>query len=75
MSERPPTNYRRQRLSQERAFLILVIAVLLVVGTGLIGLIWGATAALMGGLCLFGGSAIIVGLWFLLSLLEKWVGE
>ena len=53
----------------------LVIFVLVVVGTGLIGLIWGAWHALQGGLCLLGGAALIVGLWFLLSLIQRWVEE
>jgi hypothetical protein len=54
---------------------ILVIVVLVVGGTGLIGLIWGAWNALQGGLCLIAGAALISGLWFLLSLIQRWVED
>ena len=73
--KRPPTNYRQTRLKQERTLLWLVILVLVVGGTGLIGLIWGVRDALLGGFCLLSGAAIITGLWFLLRLLQKWVDE
>lgn len=73
--ERPPTNYRKTRRNQERALLVLVIVVLVCVGTGLIGLIWGREAALTGGLCLAGGAVLIAGVWLMLSLIEKWVGD
>jgi hypothetical protein len=70
-----PTNFRQTRRRQEKIQLILVIVVLVGVGTGLIGLIWGPFQALEGGLCLLAGAALITGLWLLLRLLEKWVGE
>jgi hypothetical protein len=73
--EQPPTNYRKTRRKQERTLLFLVIFVLVGIGTGLIGLIWGAQAVLTGGLCLLGGAVLIAGMWLLLSLIEKWVGE
>jgi hypothetical protein len=74
MPDQPlPTNYRKTRRDEERKLVILVILVLIVVGTGLIGLIWGAGAALLGGLCLLGGSALIGGLWLLLNLIQKFV--
>lgn len=72
---RPPTNYRENRRRQERRLLYLVVFVLVVVGAGLIGLIWGARAALLGGLILLGGAILIVGVWLLLSLLQKFVDE
>lgn len=70
-----PTDYRRQRRQHDRALLLLVVVVLVGFGSGLIGLIWGPGAALTGGLCLGGGAGLIIGLWLLLSLIEKWVGE
>jgi hypothetical protein len=63
------------RQNQERTLVILVILVLVVVGTSLIGLIWGIEVALGGAACLISGAALIGGLWFLLSLLQKWIGE
>lgn len=70
-----PTNYRKNRRQRERMLLLLVLFVLVGIGTGLIGLIWGANSAFLGGICLLGGGTLIVGLWFLLSLLEKLVGN
>lgn len=73
--DRPPTDYRRLRREGDRNLLLLVLVVLVVLGTGLIGLIWGPAAAITGGLCLFGGAGLIAVLWLLLSLVEKWVGD
>lgn len=72
---RPPTDFRKMRKNQDRALLILVLVVLVIFGDMLIGLIWGWPAAITGGLCLGAGGGLIVGLWFLLGLIEKWVGE
>lgn len=74
-NQQTPTNYRKTRRDEERRLVILVIGTLLVIGTGLIGLIWGGTAALLGGLCLLGGAVLIGGLWFLLGLVQKLVDE
>ncbi len=71
----PPTNYRANRRRQERMLLFLVVFVLVVIGSGLIGLIWGPQSAILGGFCLAGGAALIIGLWLLLSLLQKFVDE
>ncbi len=70
-----PTNYRQTRRNEERRLVILVIIVLVVVGGGLIGLIWGAGTALVGTLCLLGGATLIGGLWLLLELVQKVVGD
>jgi hypothetical protein len=72
-NKQAPTNYRQTRRDDERRLVILVIVALVVVGTGLIGLIWGANAALLGSLCLLGGAALIGGLWLLLGLIQKLV--
>lgn len=73
--ENRPTNYRETRRRNDRILLWLVVGTLLVVGTGLIGAIWGFPAAITGGLCLGGGAGLILLLWGLLSLMEKWVGD
>ena len=70
-----PTDYRGTRRRQERSLLYLVIFVLVVIGTGLIGLIWGANAAFLGAVCLVSGAVLIGGLWLLLSVLQKFVGD
>jgi hypothetical protein len=74
-TERQPTNYRQTRRRQERTSLFLVIFVLVVIGTGLIGLIWGARSAFLGGICLVSGAVLITGVWLLLNLLEKLVKD
>ncbi len=70
-----PTNYRETRRRNDRILLWLVVGMLIVVGTVLIGAIWGLPAAITGGLCLGGGAILILLLWGLLSLMEKWVGD
>jgi hypothetical protein len=70
-----PTNYRKTRREQQKNRLLLVLFVLVVIGAGLIGLIWGVRLAVLGGICLLGGAGLIVGLWLLLSLLQKWVDD
>lgn len=72
---RPPTDYRKIRRDQERMQIFLVFFVLLVVGTGLIGLIWGVEQAILGGVCLLGGALLIGGLWLGLSLLQRFFDE
>jgi hypothetical protein len=71
----PPTSYRQTRRRTERSLLFLVIFVLVVGGTGLIGLIWGLNAVLLSSICLISGAALIGGLWLLLTLIQKWVDE
>ena len=70
-----PTNIRKARRQQEKRLLWLVLFVLVVVGTTLIGLIWGLNSAFLSGICLLGGGGLIAALWLLLSLLEKWVDD
>jgi len=70
-----PTSYRQTRQRNERNLLFLVIFVLVVGGTGLIGLIWGLNAMVLSSVCLISGAALIVGLWLLLTLIQKWVDE
>lgn len=72
---RPPTNYRRIRRRSERAFLWLVVGVLLIVGGGLIWALYGGGGLITGLLCLFPGAGLILLLWGALSLLERWAGE
>ncbi len=71
----PPTDYRRYRRQTDRRLLMLVLGVLLIVGGGLIYLIYGQWALATGLLCLLPGAGVILLLWGLLSLLERWVKE
>jgi hypothetical protein len=71
--ERPlPTNKRQERKNSDKKLLYLVIFSLVVVGSGLIGLIFGWQALLTSLPCLFGGALLILIPWGLLTLAEKW---
>ena len=52
-----------------------VIAVLVLLGGGLIALIWGPGAAITGVACLILGAGLIVGLWLLLTVIERWTED
>jgi len=54
---------------------MLVVGTLLIIGGGVIYLFYGQWALVDGLLCLFPGVGIILFLWGLLSLTERWVKE
>jgi hypothetical protein len=72
---RPPSDYRRYRRQTERNLVIAVVTVLVLVGSGLVLLIFGPGAGITSLICLLFGAAAIGGLWLLLSLIERWVGD
>jgi hypothetical protein len=72
---RPPTNYRRYRRQTDRKLFFAVILFLLVVGSGLIAIIYRPSAGILSFFCLLGGVSIIALLWILLSLIERWVSD
>ncbi len=65
-------NMRQYRKDSDKKFLYLVIFTLVVVGSGLIGLIFGWQALLTSLPCLLGGALLILIPWGLLTLAEKW---
>ncbi len=67
-----PTDYRGLRHRLDRELLFWVIALLLVVGGGLIGLIYGGGALILGLSCLVVGAGVILLLWGILTLIERW---
>jgi hypothetical protein len=69
---RPPTDYRGLRKRNELSLLVAAIVVLVVVGGGLIGLIFGWSQLLTALPCLLAGAAVIAGLYFLFVGLERW---
>ena len=71
--EKEPTDMRKYRRQSERQLVLIVIAFLVLVGGGLIGLIYGRMAMLSALPCLLGGAAIIGGLFLFLELVERWV--
>lgn len=64
---RPPTDYRAMRRRNDRALFLAVIAVLLVVGGGLIYIIYGTGALITGLACLLFGVGILLLLWLIMS--------
>ena len=70
--ERPPTDFRAMRKRHERWTLIAAIVVLVVVGGGLIGLIFGWSQLLTALPCLLGGAAVIAALYFFFVIAERW---
>ena len=73
--QQAPIDYRRLRKRHDRQLLWLVLGGLLIIGGGLIYLIYGRWALATGLLCLLPGAGLILFLWGLLSLIERWVGE
>jgi hypothetical protein len=73
--QRPPTDTRKLHRDMNRGLLGLVLFVLVVGGGLFIALIYGPEAAAFGLICLFAGAVIIVLLWLVFTLLQKWVGE
>ena len=71
--ERRPTDLRRQRKETERRLLTLVVATLILVGGGLIALIYGPGALLTALPFLLGGAGAISLLYLLFALAERWV--
>jgi hypothetical protein len=72
-TDRPPTNYRRRRAQDQRNLFLIVVAFLLIAGTGLIYIIYGTAAAAIGLACLLVGVGVLGLLWFILTLIEGWV--
>ena len=68
----PLTDRRRYRRQTERRLAMAVVLCLLLVGGGLVGLIYGSGAAVMAVSCLLFGCAIFALLWFILTLMERW---
>ena len=71
-SNKKPTDLRKYRRQTERRLIIAVVVFLVLVGGGLIGLIYGPGAALTGISCLLLGAGIIGVLIVILTLMERW---
>lgn len=74
-NERPPTDYRHLHKQTERRLLVAAIFLLVVVGGGLIGLIFGPGEMLAALPCLLGGAIAILGLYLLLVVVERWANR
>ena len=72
---RPPTDYRAHRRATERQTAIAVVLFLLLVGSGLIAIIYQPVAGIVGFGCLLFGVGILGLLWILLTLRGRWVED
>ena len=63
------------RRRNDRALFLAVIAVLLVVGGGLIYIIYGTGALITGLACLLFGVGILLLLWLIMSFIERWANR
>ena len=70
---RKPEDTRRGRRVRERELLVLVALTLIVVGGGVVGVIYGLEALLGALPCLAGGAGAVLALYGLLALAERWV--
>ncbi len=72
---RPPTNYRAHRRATDRQLAIAVVLFLLLVGSGLITVIYQPLAGVVAFGCLLLGVGILGLLWILLTLIGRWVED
>lgn len=71
-NERPPTDYRRLHKQTERRLLLAAVFFLVIVGGGLIGVVFGPVEMLASLPCLLSGAGLILGLFLLLVIIERW---
>ena len=72
---RKPTDMRAYRRRSERNLVIAVVVAFLIVGSAIIGLVYGWVSLITGLLFLLPGVAIFVILWLLLKGLERLVRD
>ena len=70
--KRSPTDYRRIRRQGERRLLVGAVVLLVIVGGALIGIIFGPSQVLGALPCLVSGAGLLIGLYLLLVLIERW---
>ena len=66
---------RRHRRQTQVRLIVGGLALLVIVGGGLVWLLYGGTAALTAVLCLLAAAGVMGLLWLILTLLELWVKE
>ncbi len=70
--ENKPDNLREVQKEDNRKFLYLTIFTLVVVGGGLIALIYGSESLFTSLPCLLAGVGLILIPWWVITALEKW---
>jgi len=66
-----PTDMRAYRRQTERRLAIAVILALVLIGSVVIGLVYGWPAVFTGLLCLLPGAGVFLLLWIVLSVIER----
>lgn len=75
MKEKRSFDPRRHWRQTQSRLILAGLAVLVVVGGGLVWLLYGRSAAITAVLCLLVAAGVLGFLWLLLTLLERWVKE
>jgi protein-S-isoprenylcysteine O-methyltransferase Ste14 len=73
--KRGPFSLDQHRRQTQVRLIIGGLLILLVVGGGLVWVIYGRAAAITAVACLLAGAGIFGLLWLILTLLERWVKE
>ena len=73
--KRPVRDMRRFQRESERRFLVGALVLLVLVGGALIGVILGPAQALGAAPCLLAGAAILLGLYFVLAVMDRWINR
>ncbi|MEJ5311206.1 MAG: hypothetical protein WHX52_15690 [Anaerolineae bacterium] len=66
-----PTDMRAYRRQTERRLVIAVVLMLVLMGSVVIGLVYGWPAVFTGLLCLLPGAGVFLLLWIVLSVIER----
>ena len=70
-----PTDMRAYRKRSERQLVIAVVVVLVVIGSVVIGLVYGWQSILTALLCLLPGAGVILLIWLFLSAIERFTKD
>ena len=73
--QRKPTDMRAYRRRSERNLVIAVVVFFMIVGSIIIGLVYGWMALFTGLLFLVPGVVVFVLLWWLLKVLERFIKD
>jgi protein-S-isoprenylcysteine O-methyltransferase Ste14 len=68
-----PTNYRAMKRRTERNLIVGGFVILVVVGGGLVGVLYGFDAMLQSWLCMGGAVALLGGMWLIFKVIEKFI--
>ena len=70
--KRAPTDYRRIKRQGDRRLLVGAVVLLVIVAIALIGVIFGPSQMLGALPCLLSGAGLLIGLYLLMGIIERW---